>query len=72
MRIHASAAMTARIRQALLHVIGAGRSLEALRTITLELALRQRRTVAAIVAWCRCADVLFLAVFACVERGFGE
>lgn len=67
-RVHACAAMSARIREALLHVFGARGALEALRTAALELAHRQRRAVAAVVARRRCAHVLLLAVFACNRK----
>lgn len=65
-RVNARAAMAARIRQALFHIVAARRSLEALRAAALVLSHRQRCAVAAIVTWRRCAHVLLLAVFACL------
>lgn len=69
MRVHASAAVSARIREALLDVVAARRPAEALRAAALVLAHRQRGAVAAVVARRRGADVLLLAVFACFLFG---
>lgn len=62
--------MTARIRQALLHVFAARRSLEALRAAALEFAHRQRGAVAAVVARRRGAHVLLFAIFACGSKHY--